>query len=567
MTKRFAKQRARRMTLPRQLHRHGPERLEPRLVLSGSSHPNTTDSSALADVDNELDELAVNISAADDNYFSTAQDLGTLATAWQIDNSVGRRDISDVYQFELTGIADVTVGLTGLQSDIDVFPSVSYFGGQADWSVNSINAPESWAVGYTGSGVVVAIVDTGIDLGHVDLDSNIWTNRDEIPGNGIDDDRNGYTDDLYGWDFSNDDNHPRDGNNHGTHVAGIIAAENNGIGATGIAFNATVMPVQVLSGSGSGSSYDVAAGIRYAVDNGADVINLSLGSGGVSRSIHSALAYAQQQNVFVVAAAGNNGGSSPNYPARFAESLTNVISVGAYSQSNRIASFSNDVGATNTVQVDAPGVGVYSTISGNGYAYYSGTSMAAPQVAGLAALALSANPNLTASQLRDFVERGADRDISQSDAVGGVNAAITVAQARASSTSHPSSANASNANAIANNSQWTLGNTTSQRRMKWYTNIHPDFAAEPISQKPVDQASIASHALVGANASHVESDPVVTDQLPSRAIESLLVREPGSDLADMLANSLSRDLQTEANLDLALGEDSENDTYENGRVA
>jgi subtilisin family serine protease len=294
--------------------------------------------------------------------------------------------------------------------------------------LNAINAPEAWAQGYKGQGVVVAVVDTGVDVNHPDLMNQLWVNAGEIPGNGIDDDHNGYIDDRSGWDFATGDNNPDDGNGHGTHVAGIIAAAANGVGATGVAPGATIMPVRVLDSNGSGSAASVAAGIRYAAANGADIINLSLG-GAFSSVIQSAIQYAQQLNVLVVVAAGNESASAPSYPARFSSALANVLSVGAFSSSGSLASFSNHVGTSGAVQVDAPGVNVYSTYLDGRYANLSGTSMATPEVAGLAALALSANPNLTAAQLRSLIVNGANRTITGSDSRGGVNAALTVALA------------------------------------------------------------------------------------------------------------------------------------------
>ena len=208
-------------------------------------------------------------------------------------------------------------------------PDVDYFGGSREWGLNAIGAPEAWAAGYTGAGITVAVIDTGVDLDHPDLVHSIYVNPGEIAGNGIDDDQNGYVDDVNGYDFADDDANPNDTNGHGTHVAGTIAASNNGVGATGVAFDATVLPIRVLGDDGSGSALDVAAGIRYAADLGAQVINLSLG-GGFSRAIESAIDYASSLGSLVVAAAGNEHASEPGYPARFSATDDNVISVGAY---------------------------------------------------------------------------------------------------------------------------------------------------------------------------------------------------------------------------------------------
>ena len=202
---------------------------------------------------------------------------------------------------------------------------------------------ESWAQGYTGQGVTVAVVDTGVQLTHPDFVNQIWVNPGEIAGNGIDDDHDGYVDDVNGWDFASNDNNPTDQNGHGTHVAGIIAAANNGFGATGVAPGARIMPVRVLDANGSGTDTAVAAGIRFAAQHGANIINLSLG-GSYSSVIYAALQYAQSLNVLVVAAAGNEYAATPSNPSSASATLSNVLSVGAYDSSNRIASFSNHVG-------------------------------------------------------------------------------------------------------------------------------------------------------------------------------------------------------------------------------
>jgi subtilisin family serine protease len=311
---------------------------------------------------------------------------------------------------------------------VERLPDVPYFGGANEWNLNATNAPESWAAGFTGQGVTIAVLDTGVDLNHPDLIGNLWRNPGEISGTGIDDDANGFVDDVFGWDFVDNNAFAVDGHGHGTHVAGTIAAGANGFGATGIAHGAAIMPVRVLDDRGVGSSFDVAAGIRYAADNGADIINLSLG-GAFNSAIWSAVDYAGRLGSLVVAATGNEFASEPGYPARFSAAMGHVISVGAHTIADQIASFSNGVGASSAVQVDAPGVGVFSTLPGGRYGRLSGTSMAAPHVAGLAALALSANPQLSATQLRSLIVEGALRPIGGSDARGGIDAAVTVAMA------------------------------------------------------------------------------------------------------------------------------------------
>lgn len=275
------------------------------------------------------------------------------------------------------------------------FPDVPNLAG-TNWAADLIHAPAVWAKGYTGQGEVVAVVDSGVDYTHPDLSSNIWTNSKEIPGNGVDDDRNGYVDDVHGWDFVSSDNSPLDENGHGTHVAGTIAAVRNGFGVTGIAYGAKIMPVRVLDSEGLGGYTDIATGIRYAVDNGANVINLSLG-GDYSSTIAQAIQYAAAHNVVVAMAAGNESAAQPDYPAGFANQWG--IAVGAVDKSDQLASFSNRAGTAPLNYVVAPGVDIDSTTPNNTYSRFQGTSMATPHVAAIAALMLSANPKLTAAQV------------------------------------------------------------------------------------------------------------------------------------------------------------------------
>ncbi len=300
-----------------------------------------------------------------------------------------------------------------------------YYGGSLDWNLNELQAPEAWQAGYTGRGVVVAVIDTGVDIHHQDLNHNIWRNLDEIMGDGIDNDRNGFIDDRYGWNFVSESANVGDDNGHGTHVAGIIAAEKNGAGSTGVAPDSQVMAIKALDADGSGSYSGIARGIRYAVDNGAQIINLSLG-GAFSNLLDSALRYAAAHDVLIIAAAGNESSSTPGHPAALSGVYSNLLSVGAMDQSGQPASFSNRVGGSKAVQVDAPGVTIYSTRPGAGYGFMSGTSMAAPHVSGLAALTLSAKPNLDSNAVRQVIVAGSDRHAVGSDSEGIVNAAISL---------------------------------------------------------------------------------------------------------------------------------------------
>jgi len=255
---------------------------------------------------------------------------------------------------------------------------------------------------YTkGKGAVVAVIDTGVDYNHEDLAGNIWTNVDEIPANGIDDDNNGYIDDVRGWDFvdkggsncagaedcSGEDNDPLDINGHGTHVAGIIAAvQNNNKGISGIAPEALIMPLKAgysTGRSGFLKTSDILEAITYAVNNNADVINMSF-AGAELVVLEDILNFAFDLGIVCVAAAGNSSSSTVTYPA----GLPSVIAVGAVDSQNYKAYYSN---YGEWVTLSAPGTYILSTMPNNSYDFKSGTSMAAPQVAGLAALLKSKN--------------------------------------------------------------------------------------------------------------------------------------------------------------------------------
>ncbi|BAY67236.1 subtilase family protein [Trichormus variabilis NIES-23] len=287
------------------------------------------------------------------------------------------------------------------------FADVPDLGGN-DWGADAIKAPEVWAKGYTGQGVIVAVVDSGVDYTHPDLSANMWRNSREIAGNGIDDDGNGFIDDIYGWNFFDNNNTPLDEGGHGTHVAGTIAAVRNTFGVTGIAYNAKIMALKALGGSqGANSGNSVGNSIRYAADNGARVINLSLGGSNPSPDTLSAIQYAISKGAIVVSASGNESESAPGYPARYADQFG--IAVGAVNYNRTLTNFSNRAGTTPMAYVTAPGaysnldIGIYSTLPGAKYGLMPGTSMAAPHVAGVVALMLSARNNLTDAQARQIL--------------------------------------------------------------------------------------------------------------------------------------------------------------------
>ena len=293
------------------------------------------------------------------------------------------------------------------------------------WGLQTIGAAEAWKRA-TGAGVRIAIVDTGSDLQHPELVANLWKNPREVPGNRRDDDGNGLVDDVFGWDFENDDANPSDDNGHGTHVAGTAAAVgDNRMGIAGVAWRARVMTVKALDENGTGETDRIARGITYAALSGARVVNMSFG-GAFSRVLEDALAAAHARGVVLVAAAGNaNADAASFHPAssRFA------ITVGAANRNDGRAPFSNfgaglDLLAPGGDGADLAGTNVLSLRSsvlasgspaalrvGDRYLRLSGTSMAAPHVAGAAALLLEAQPGLTPEEVRQALRRSS-RDVA-----------------------------------------------------------------------------------------------------------------------------------------------------------
>lgn len=303
------------------------------------------------------------------------------------------------------------------------FENSEYFNSRSDYAILSSSAPSvnnglgvikassAYARGATGGGVMVAVLDTGVDLNHPDLSTNIISS---------------------GYDFVNNDNHAQDDNGHGTHVAGIIAAtrgnhvyfttgQETNLNMHGVAYNAKILPVKVIDDSGSGSSVDIAAGIDYARVGGAKIVNLSLGGITISGvdpfpEITSSVTAAMQNNVLIFAASGNSGAANPIWPARNAAALNNIvttgaiISVGSVDANNNVSSFSNRCGDAMVWCLVAPGENIHSTYwaGGSSYAVMNGTSMATPFASGAAAILLSEFPNLTPRQVAELLLETAD---------------------------------------------------------------------------------------------------------------------------------------------------------------
>ena len=277
-------------------------------------------------------------------------------------------------------------------------------GGTPDADVDS---PEAWDITTGSSSTVVAVIDTGTDIKHPDLKNNIWVNSGETAGNGIDDDKNGYVDDVNGWDFYNNDASVFDAaseDSHGTHVAGTIAAEgNNGIGVVGVNWRAKIMPLKFLGPDG-GYTSDAVGALNYAVAKGAKISNNSWGGGGFSKTLYNAIKKADDSGHLFMAAAGNGGADgvgddndvTSHYPSSY--DLPNVVSVAATNNQDALAGFSNY--GSSSVDLAAPGVSISSTLPSNTYGSYSGTSMATPHVTGAAALLKSNDSTLDDAGLK-----------------------------------------------------------------------------------------------------------------------------------------------------------------------
>lgn len=287
------------------------------------------------------------------------------------------------------------------------FQSMTFGAAQANdnysyeqYALDNMRLHDAWNIHPGSQDVVVAIIDSGIQLDHPDITNQLWRNAGEEL-NGVDDDGNGYVDDVFGYDFVNYDSNPSDDYGHGTHVAGIVAAtRNNNMGIAGAA-NVRVMACKVLAADGNGADSGIIAALEYAINNGADVINMSLGGGSYNAAFDEVCSRAYARGILVVAATGNEYASQIGFPS----SLSSVVAVGATDVNDQVADFSN-VG--QGIELVAPGVQILSTYPGSSFEYLDGTSMATPYVAGLAALILSAHPQMDVQTLRGTLASTAD---------------------------------------------------------------------------------------------------------------------------------------------------------------
>ena len=308
---------------------------------------------------------------------------------------------------------------------LSTFPNDPYF--SSLWGLHrgddhDIDAPEAWDLVRGTRDVVVAVIDTGVDWDHVDLAANIWANPGETGGNGVDDDGNGYVDDVRGWDFFHDDNNPDDDHSHGTHVSGTIGAlGNNGVGVVGVNWQVKIIGLKFISKDNVGYDSDAADAFDYVKDLRERGINVRLsnnswGGDGWSSTLYNAIVRQRDAGLLCAAASGNdsrNADVTPLYPAAF--SLGNIISVAATDAADNRAWFSN--WGVTSVDLAAPGVSIRSTVLNNGYGDKNGTSMATPHVAGVAALAWHRKSGASWQEVKAAILGGVDPVSSMSGKV------------------------------------------------------------------------------------------------------------------------------------------------------
>lgn len=381
----------------------------------------------------ELDPYTNNVLAL--NLILSTYGVDTLFKPFKMPGT----PLDKVYRIEFTNISLVN----NLIADLELIPDVEFAEKSplykttstpndlqsTQWALTKIKAPEAWDISSGSANIVIAIVDNAVMHSHEDLVGNRWVNTAEQGGlPAIDDDFNGFTDDIYGYDVANSDNNPEPPANtnnssafiHGTHVAGIAAAAtNNGVGMASLGYNCKFMSVKCSPDNSNGQSLTKAQdGIYYAMRAGADVISMSFASPGDALVSQLIIDQAYNAGIVLIAAAGNDNTNTPYYPAYY----SNVIAVGATNENDEKASFSN---YGNWVDVMAPGTNIYSTLpeNGNTYGNRQGTSMATPFVSGLAGLVLAQNGNLSPAQVKNKIMQGCENiDSHNSNYLGQIGA-------------------------------------------------------------------------------------------------------------------------------------------------
>jgi subtilisin family serine protease len=414
--------------------------LEPRRLLSAAPFTSQTIEWQGAPVEVAAGRWIVQVDASSSQSVSKQSadlraSLSKLAPGFSLDRQLGSDGL-----YRLTGPVDLAAdavareltalpGFRFFEPDFlvhaDATPSDPSFGQL--WGMNNvgqfgglsgtdIRATQAWNITTGSSSNVVGVIDTGVDYNHPDLAANIWTNPGEIAGNGVDDDGNGYVDDIHGWDFVNGDNDPMDDNNHGTHVSGTIGAvANNGTGVAGVNWSVKIMALKFLAANGQGATSDAVSCVNYATmmhNRGVNigVTNNSWGGGGSDAALYNAIQAAGDSGMLFVAAAGNDGQNLDtgftSYPASY--DLPNIISVANITSSDQLNGGSNY--GVNSVDLGAPGTSILSTIRNNNYAFFSGTSMASPHVAGVAGLLFGMAPTAGWQAVRTAILSGVDAD-------------------------------------------------------------------------------------------------------------------------------------------------------------
>jgi thermitase len=273
-----------------------------------------------------------------------------------------------------------------------------------------INAEKAWGLTRGRSTIKIAVIDTGVDYDHPDLKNNILTNEIEFNGtDGVDDDGNGYIDDVYGYDFANNDGDPMDGHGHGTHCSGVIGATHNRSGIRGVMGKVKILPIKFLGDNGSGTLEGAVKAIDYAIKMKVHVMSNSWGGGAANQSLKEAIEAANKAGIIFVAAAGNSSNDNdkkPSYPASY--KVENIVSVGSMDGNGKKSWFSNY--GVKSVHIFAPGSDILSTVKGKGYKKMSGTSMAAPFVSGAIGLLLTHEKNLSPVEIRDRLVKTAVRN-------------------------------------------------------------------------------------------------------------------------------------------------------------